>query len=486
MKKRDWYRLALIGAVLVVLLNTWIAARSLHKVIDSQDGLTQTQDVVITTEQLAARVRGSESAARGFILAGSANFQQQYIRLGILVDQSLDRLQKLTAADPIQQTEIVELRSRISAKMAVLDAGMAERRGHPDGAIDPSLLTAVINDTPDRLESVQQSITRIQNEEERLLGVRAEAQDRAREQVWASFIIAFLLDFVLLLAAFEFLVRLSREREALAQNAAEIVSLNSQLKSANSELEERVARRTRELAFSNQELEAFSYSVSHDLRAPLRTIDGFSLALQEDFSDNLNDTGRDYIARVRAGVQRMGTLIDALLQLSRVTRSEVQTDTVDLSQLATLVFNELAASDPARNVEFIAQPGVSAQGDPRLLRIALENLIGNAWKFTSKVPQPRIEFGSRASDGGTVYFIKDNGAGFDMQYVDRLFTAFQRLHGDRDFKGSGIGLATVSRILRRHHGSIRAESAPGVGATFSFTLASASAPVAPAPVPENA
>lgn len=478
MKKRDWYRLALIGAVVVVLLNTWIAARSLHKVLDSQDGLTQTQDVVITTEQLAALVRESESAARGFILAGSPNFQQQYVRAGIQIDQSLDRLQKLTADDPLQQAEIAELRSRIAAKMAVLDAGMAERRGHPDGAIDPSLLTAVVNDTPERMQSVQNSINRIQREEERLLNARAAAQNSARQQVWASFIIAFLLDFVLLLAAFEFLVRLGREREVLAENAAQIASLNSQLKSANSDLENRVAQRTRELAFSNQELEAFSYSVSHDLRAPLRTIDGFSLALQEDFADNLNDTGRDYINRVRAGVQRMGALIDALLQLSRVTRSEVQTEMVDLSQLVTLVFNELAAADPERHVEFLAQPGVVAQGDSRLLRIALENLIGNAWKFTSKVPQARIEFGSLTNNEGAVYFIKDNGAGFDMQYVDRLFTAFQRLHGDRDFKGSGIGLATVSRILRRHHGTIRAESAPGLGSTFSFTLA-------PVPQPET-
>jgi signal transduction histidine kinase len=485
MKKRDWYRLALIGAVVVVLLNTWIAARSLNKVIDSQDGLTHTQDVVITTEQLAAQVRGSESAARGFILAGSANFQQQYVRLGILIDQSLDRLQKLTADNQVQQTEIVNLRDRIAAKMAILDAGMAERRGHPDGAIDPSLLTAVVNDTPERLESVQESINKVQQEEERLLGVRTDAERNAREQVWASFIVAFVLDFVLMLAAFEFLVRLSREREMLAGNAAEIVSLNNQLKAANADLENRVAQRTRELAFSNQELEAFSYSVSHDLRAPLRTIDGFSLALQEDFAEHLNDAGRDYIARVRAGVQRMGTLIDALLQLSRVTRSEVQTDSLDLSQLAVLVFNELAASDTARRVEFLARPGVIAQGDPRLLRIALENLIGNAWKFTSKVPQPRIEFGSLTKDEGTVYFIKDNGAGFDMQYVDRLFTAFQRLHGDRDFKGSGIGLATVSRIIRRHHGSISAESAPGLGATFSFTLAPVPAPEAATRIQEN-
>jgi signal transduction histidine kinase len=171
----------------------------------------------------------------------------------------------------------------------------------------------------------------------------------------------------------------------------------------------------------------------------------------------------------------MGTLIDALLQLSRVTRTDLQTERVDLSSLATLVFNELQSSDPARSVVFSAEPGVIVQGDGRLLRIALENLIGNAWKFTSRTENAHIDFGTRPGVGDhaghTVYFIRDNGAGFDMQYVGRLFTAFQRLHGDRDFKGSGIGLATVSRIIRRHHGSIAAESAPGQGATFFFHLA---------------
>jgi signal transduction histidine kinase len=489
MKKRDLYRLALVGAVIVVLLNTWIAARSLHKVLNSQDWLTHTQQVIITTEQLVARVRASESAARGFVLTNSPTFERQYSAAGELTFESVDTLERLTADNPVQQAQIVELRSRIGAKMTVLEAGMAERRGHPDSTIDPDLLAAVVNDTPDRVESVQTTILNIQAEEQRLLRQRIEDENRARVQVWISFVIAFLLDFVLLVLAFEFLVRLSRERETLAESAEQIASLNTQLQAANADLEDRVAertqmleQRTRELAFSNQELEAFSYSVSHDLRAPLRTIDGFSLALQEDFAANLDDTGRDYIARVRAGVQRMGTLIDALLQLSRVTRSELQAESVDLSQLATLVFNELQAAGPERHVAFTAQPGVMVKGDARLLRIALENLIGNAFKFTSKVADARIEFGSRPGTGdnlgSTVYFIKDNGAGFDMQYVGRLFTAFQRLHGDREFKGSGIGLATVSRIVRRHHGDIGAFSEPGGGATFHFTLAAVPAAAA--------
>ena len=242
---------------------------------------------------------------------------------------------------------------------------------------------------------------------------------------------------------------------------------------------------TRELQAANKELEAFSYSVSHDLRAPLRTIDGFSLALEEDFAESLNEEGRDFIRRVRAGVQRMGTLIDALLELSRVTRSDIQRERMDLSQLATNVFNQLQAGSPERQVLWVCQPGVLVEADPRLVRIALENLIGNAWKFTERTAAARITFGSAPRETGTVYFIEDNGAGFDMAYVGRLFTAFQRLHGDRDFKGSGIGLATVSRIILRHHGEIWAESQVGQGATFSFTLAAPVLPGAAVPADEE-
>jgi signal transduction histidine kinase len=472
MKKRDAYRLALVVAVSVVLLNTFLAATAIRRVFQSQKEVAHTQDVMLATERIVARVRAAESSARGFDLTASPDFQAQYESYTQRTASAIEELQEYTADNPVQRSNIIELRSRIAAKMTVLEAGMAERRGHPSGAIDAELLSSIVNDTPDRVENVQNTLRNIMAEETRLYKLRSEKADSNRIEVWVTFVLASVLDFGLLVAAFEFLIRLSQERETIA-------SLNTQLLDANAELEDRVAQRTRELAFSNQELEAFSYSVSHDLRAPLRTIDGFSLALQEDFADKLNDEGRDYILRVRNGVQRMGTLIDALLQLSRVTRSEITTDDVDLSQLATSVFNELQTSEPERRVSFSAQPGVHVKGDSRLLRIALENLIGNAWKFTSKVSDPKIEFGSVTGSNGAdgtssapaVYFIQDNGAGFDMQYVDRLFTAFQRLHGDRDFKGSGIGLATVSRIIRRHHGTIGAHSEVGHGAKFSFTLA---------------
>jgi len=477
MQKSGLYRLAMASAMIVVLLNTWLAVRELHSLFDAQGWRAHTLEVITHTKALELSVSRAEAAVRGYVLMGSPGFEQRYRESSQNVDSEVAEIKHLTADNPSQQKRLDFLHSRLLAKFAALDAGIAIRNG-AGGPLEERLLEPTMSDSPDGRPTVGYVINQIEVEEEGLLADRNRETRNAETAVWVSFIGASLLDVLLLLAAFEFLIRITRDRYALAERTAEIAALNTELQSLNADLEGRVEQRTRELAVSNQELEAFSYSVSHDLRAPLRTIDGFSLALMEDFADKLNEEGRDYISRVRNGVQRMGTLIDALLQLSRVTRTEVQRERVDISQLATLVFNELQAGNPDRDVLWLAQPGVLAQADPRLVRIALENLIGNAYKFTSRTEGGKIEFGSMvgtAADrdrhaGKTVYFIRDNGAGFDMQYVDRLFTAFQRLHGDRDFKGSGIGLATVSRIVRRHHGTIWAESDLGHGATFYFTL----------------
>jgi light-regulated signal transduction histidine kinase (bacteriophytochrome) len=214
--------------------------------------------------------------------------------------------------------------------------------------------------------------------------------------------------------------------------------------------------------------------VSHDLRAPLRSIEGFSQALLEDYGTALDEQGRDYLQRVSNGAARMSELIDDLLALSRVSRSEMLRGPVDLSALATTVAQTLQARTPQRPVSVEIAPGLSAEGDVRLLQIALENLLGNAWKFTRKQPQPRIEFGVTEQDGMSVYFVRDNGAGFDMQYVDKLFGVFQRLHRAEEFEGTGIGLATVHRIIARHGGRVWAEAALNQGATFYFTLKLAS------------
>lgn len=227
---------------------------------------------------------------------------------------------------------------------------------------------------------------------------------------------------------------------------------------------------TAELERTNKELESFSYSVSHDLRAPLRSIDGFSHALLEDYSDRLDEAGKDYLNRVRAACQNMGQLIDDLLGLSRVIRHELRFEEVDLTATVRSIVAQLTQSEPDRRVHVEIAEGVRAQGDPGLLRIVLENLLNNAWKFTRKTSDPRIEFGTLEKDGVPVMFVRDNGAGFDMSYADKLFGAFQRLHEAREFPGTGIGLATVHRIVHRHGGRVWAEAAVGKGATFSFAL----------------
>jgi len=221
---------------------------------------------------------------------------------------------------------------------------------------------------------------------------------------------------------------------------------------------------------SNKELEAFSYSVSHDLRAPLRGIDGFSEALLDDYRDKLDATGKNYLERIRAGTQRMGSLIDDILKLSRVSRAELKRESIDLSEMVQAILLTVRQNNPARDVKVSIQKDIIIDGDRHLLEIALTNLIDNAWKFTGKTKNARIEFGTLLKDGKPVIFIRDNGVGFDMAYVDKLFGAFQRLHKIAEFPGTGIGLATVKRIITRHGGEVWAESEVGKGATFYFTL----------------
>ncbi len=225
-----------------------------------------------------------------------------------------------------------------------------------------------------------------------------------------------------------------------------------------------------DLEAANKELEAFSYSVSHDLRAPLRSIDGFSLALLEDFNDRLNDEGREYLQRVRRGVQRMGRLIDGLLDLSRMAQGPLLRQVVDLSALAERIIEDLREGSPERKVEVRIGKALVVSGDPNLLAVALNNLLENAWKYTGNRQRALIEFGLTMDNGEEVFYIRDNGTGFDMNYANKLFGVFQRLHEAGEFSGTGIGLATVQRVIHRHGGRIWAEAAVGEGATFFFTL----------------
>jgi light-regulated signal transduction histidine kinase (bacteriophytochrome) len=243
------------------------------------------------------------------------------------------------------------------------------------------------------------------------------------------------------------------------------------LRQLNTQLEQRVIDRTAQLEATNRELEAFAYSVSHDLRTPLRSIDGFSQALLEDYHTVLADEGQEFLRRIRASTQRMGGMIDGLLTLSRIARSELRVQPLNLSSMAAEVAAQLAEAEPDRQVEVVIQPNMMVNGDTRLMRIALQNLLENAWKYTRQQPHPRVEVRAQARGRGEMVFsVSDNGAGFDMAYAEKLFGAFQRLHTQSEFPGHGIGLATVQRIIHRHGGRIWAQARLGEGATFYFTL----------------
>jgi signal transduction histidine kinase len=258
--------------------------------------------------------------------------------------------------------------------------------------------------------------------------------------------------------------------EAFNDMLAQIELRDRGLREAHDELERRVEQRTGELAAANKELESFSYSVSHDLRAPLRSIDGFSLALLQDYGDLLNADARNYLERVRAGTRRMGVLIEDMLNLARVTRAEMRRERVNLSAMAHAILADLRKGEHSRRVECVIEENVEAEGDAPLLRVALDNLLGNAWKYTSRHPCARIEFGEVRTNGARVFYVRDDGAGFDPAYAGKLFGAFQRLHGSAEFPGTGVGLATVQRIVHRHGGRIWAESEVEKGATFYFTV----------------
>ena len=255
-----------------------------------------------------------------------------------------------------------------------------------------------------------------------------------------------------------------------AQDITEQTQARMEIQRLNDELEMRVRERTAQLQSANRELESFAYSISHDLRAPLRGIDGFSHLLAEEYGERLDETGRGYLERVRRAAQRMGNLIDDILELSRVSRQEMRRVPVDLSQLAAELLEERARAEPGHPVQVSIAQGCSATGDPQLLRVLMQNLLENAWKYSAKNPAPRIEFGCAQEGNETVFFVRDNGVGFDMKYAERLFSPFQRLHSPEEFEGTGIGLATVSRIASRHGGRVWAQAETGKGAILRFTL----------------
>lgn len=459
-------------AVVLVAINAIVAYRAIGVLEESQKWVQHTYRAIAQVEILMGAVKDAETGERGYLITGDPRFLDPYNNAESALPVEVNEFQQLTSDNPSQQVRIADFRSHLGVRNQLLQHAIDLRRG---GETMAQAALAVTERGRIEMDTLRHIGKDMQTEEYSLLAGRLEEAHEADLRTRITVAVATGLDILLLIIMSRF-VYLERElRNATELQAVELRKANETISASAAEINElnqtldlRVKQRTAELEAINRELEAFSYSVSHDLRAPLRTVDGFSLALEEDYADAVDDAGRDFIRRIRAGVQRMGQLIDALLQLSRITRAELDTTEFDLSALANSVASVLQQENPGRDIEFRIEPGLTATGDARLIRIALENLLGNSVKFTSRRAAAVIEFGWDPEK--QAYVVHDNGAGFDMAYADRLFSAFHRLHGDKDFKGSGIGLATVSRIVHRHHGKIWAESEVDHGATFFFSL----------------
>lgn len=475
MKPRGYsilFPILLVGALLVVCLNTWFALRSVDVLLASEDWVQHTWQVLTEVEQIMSLAKDAGAGNLHYLLTGDEAFAEPYRSARQLMPRGLDDLQRLTADNPKQLANVGELRAAMQDRFLQIESTIMLGRG---GGLKPHEAMLANEGGKLQLDRLRAIGDAMEHEEHRLLAIRLGQTRRSTRSARETIGLASLLDLCLIVFMARYIVRerelrLVTEQVAanLAASRAEVEANALEVQALNKTLEERVRLRTAELETTNRELEAFSYSVSHDLRAPLRTIDGFSLALEEDYAAAVGVTGKDYIKRVRSGVQRMGELIDALLQLSRITRAAIQREHVDMSAMAHTVADDLLEQNPGREIEFKIEHGLEAEADPALLRVALENLFGNAVKFSSKVPKAVIEFGWDKEQNA--WFLRDNGAGFDMYYAEKLFNAFNRLHGDKDFKGSGIGLATVARVIRRHHGTIWADSVVDHGATFLFTL----------------
>ncbi len=481
-------------AVLVALL--CLAYWSNTRFVEFNGLVLHTREVQGALESYTTAMKNAQVASLDFYNNGGEQQVPAFAAAETQAHKALDQVRVLTADNPTQQHNLDVMMPLSDQGLNLLGQLFQLRR---DGKSGPEGMAGVTADARKISTPLGNALTAMTSAENKLLEERSAAVALFGHRARLLQLLGGILAIVLLLGIFvlyfressirnaaehelatmnaELEQRVSDRTEALEAAVSEALRENESrlgaeaaVRSLNAELEERVRTRTAELENANRELEAFCYSVSHDLRAPLRGIDGFSQALVEDLGDRLDSQSREHLERVRTAATRMGTLIDDLLNLSRITRGEMHKEPVDVSQLAQSVMTELQEAQPERRVDFTIAPGLRTEADSRLIRILLQNLLSNSWKFTSKRADPRIEIGKTNSNGASSFFVADNGAGFDPAYSDRLFGAFQRLHGTAEFPGTGVGLATVQRIVHRHGGTIWAKGELDRGATFYFTL----------------
>lgn len=423
-----------------------LSYRSILRTGTDEDWVAHTHFVREELGALLADLTEAQASERSYILTDEEVYSASLEDALASVHKHVANVRRLTTDNPKQQTSLDELKPLIAMRIVQMRQAIAARQAH---GLDAAIATERSHDSRETMDKIRALVAAMLQEEDRLLTQRAAAVGANSRTMKAIILFGYGLAFVFLAVA-SVVIHREMEKRRLADQIG--------------------SRRSVELEAANKELEAFCYSVSHDLRAPLRGIDGFSQALLEDYGSKLDSSARDFLQRIRAGTQRMGVLIDDLLNLSRFTRIEMLREVADLSEIGRAVVAGLRESHPRSDVEIVIAPQLRGEGDPRLMRVVLENLLGNSWKFTSKKSNARIEFGKTDNNGSSAFYVRDNGAGFDPAYSARLFGAFQRLHGITEFPGSGVGLATVQRIIHRHGGRVWAEGAVGEGATFYFTL----------------
>ncbi len=438
-------RKTFLGFFLTLCVLLLVSALSLHfldRTQENNDWVEHTHSVIDKLQAALDAHRQMEIALKSYALQQPGARQSYGTANGILLNL-LETIHPMTRDNPVQQTRLTEL-------MAVLRQRLYLADRYLDSHTVPSSNTIPLG------ALIKNKILEMQGEERRLLDIRQKRYARDSRRLMVIIVLGDLAALVLI-----FIAGLLIHQDLAARHHAE-----SQLRQS----EQRLQVRTQELEVLNNELEAFSYSVSHDLRAPLRGIDGFSRLILESYGDRLDATGRGYFERIRIATQKMAQLIDDLLNLGRITRTTLKIESLNLVPMVRAIADEFGKNDPSRKVTWRLPTALWVEGDPRLLRVALMNLLGNAWKFTQHNPAALIEVGAEQDGEKVIYFVRDNGAGFDMQFENKLFTAFQRLHTPAEFPGSGVGLAIVQRIINRHGGKIWGQGIVDQGATFRFTL----------------